>query len=147
MVLAVLWPTATWVLLDANRRRTGFLQDALSTLGLTGRVEVINERAEVVGHRPEHRAKADLVVSRSFSTPAVTAECAAPLLAPGGVLIVAEPPGGDPRRWPAEALEVLGLAPDDHVVAPAALQRLRQVTACPDRYPRRTGIPEKRPLF
>jgi 16S rRNA (guanine527-N7)-methyltransferase len=76
----------------------------------------------------------------------VTAECAAPLLAVGGLLVVSEPPDG--RRWPASALEPLGMAVEGMVRGAAGtFQRLRQVTPCPDRYPRRVGIPAKRPLF
>jgi hypothetical protein len=60
---------------------------------------------------------------------------------------VAEPPGGAPGRWPVGPLERLGLVPDQHQNAPVALQRLRQAYPCPARYPRRPGIPAKRPLY
>jgi 16S rRNA (guanine527-N7)-methyltransferase len=134
-------------LLDAGRRRGEFLQRAVDRLGLAHRARVLCQRAEVAGRTRELRGHADLVVARSFGPPAVTAECAAPLLKPGGHLIVAEPPGGDPSRWPPEALAMVGLRPDWNTTEPWAMQRLVQTTACPDRYPRRTGIPEKRPLF
>ena len=147
LVLAHVWPASNWILLDANVRRTGFLRQAVTTLGLDDRVEVLVERAEVTGQNRTWRATADLVVARGFGPPAVVAECAAPLLRPGGALVVAEPPGGVPDRWPAEGLELLGMVPDGRTVAPVALQRLRQVVLCADRYPRRVGIPMKRPLF
>lgn len=104
-------------------------------------------RAEVAGRDPARRAGADLVVARAFGPPAVVAECAAPLLRPGGALVVAEPPGGAPERWSVEGLALLGLAEVDRTSEPVALVRLAQVAACPDRYPRRIGIPLKRPLF
>ena len=146
LVLALHWPTSHWVLLDANERRTTFLRQAVAALDVGNRVEVLAERAEVAGRLSSYRGSADLVVARSFASPAVTAECAAPLLQVGGALVVAEPPGGAPDRWPPEGLGLLGLVPDDHAVDPA-LQRLRQASPCPDRYPRRPGIPAKRPLF
>jgi 16S rRNA (guanine527-N7)-methyltransferase len=147
LILAEVWPEARWALLDASVRRTAFLSEALETLGLTDRVEVIRQRAEVMGRDPAWRATADLVVARSFGPPAVTAECAAPLLRPGGSLVVAEPPGGAPDRWPSAPLALLGLALDGSQTSPVALQRLRQVEPCPLRYPRRTGVPAKRPLY
>ena len=52
------------------------------------------------------------MTARSFGPPAATAECAAPLLAVGGLLVVSEPPDG-PDRWPADALAALGLEPSD----------------------------------
>lgn len=147
LILALLWPESEWGLVDANVRRTTFLQEAVVTLGVSGRVAVVAERAELVGRNADWRGGADLVVSRGFGPPAVAAECAAPLLRVGGLFVVAEPPGGAPERWPAAGLELLGLVEDGRCVEPVALQRLRQVVACPERYPRRVGIPMKRPLF
>jgi 16S rRNA (guanine527-N7)-methyltransferase len=141
------WPASAWALLDANVRRTAFVRSAVDQLGLGHRVEVITERAEVAGRDPHRRGVADLVVARGFGPPGVVAECAAPLLRPGGALVVAEPPGGAPNRWPAAELGLFGLASDGRQVAPVALHRLRQVEPCPESYPRRVGIPQKRPRF
>ena len=148
LALALAWPDSVVALLDSNERRALFLARATGELGLTSRVVVVHARAEEVGRDPLWRARADLVVSRSFGPPPVTAECAAPLLAPGGRLVVSEPPGGDADRWPADALEVLGLRPVSRFEqAFSRFQVLRQEGLCPETYPRRTGIPAKRPLF
>jgi 16S rRNA (guanine527-N7)-methyltransferase len=147
LVLALLWPSSTWLLLDGNRRRTDWLVSAVSTLGMADRVQVRCARAEEAGRDLALRSTWNLVTARSFGPPAVTAECAAPLLAVGGVLVVSEPPGGDPGRWPVEGLSQLGLVADGVVIEPAAFQRLRLVSPCPPRFPRRDGIPAKRPLF
>ncbi|HET6966289.1 MAG TPA: hypothetical protein VFH58_16050, partial [Acidimicrobiales bacterium] len=104
-------------------------------------------RAEEAGRRPDLRGTFDVVVARSFGGPAVTAECGAPFLVAGGRLVVAEPPGGSADRWPAEGLEVLGLRPVEAMTEPSAFQVLLQQEPCPERFPRRTGIPAKRPLF
>jgi 16S rRNA (guanine527-N7)-methyltransferase len=144
--LALVTPGAAWVLLDGSRTRAGFLQQAVDRLGLAGRVEVIGERAETAGRGPL-RGGFDLVVARGFAGPAATAECGAPFLQPGGRLIVAEPPGGQPQRWDPEGLAELGLICSDRMVRPTAYQILIQESPCPDRFPRRVGIPEKRPLF
>lgn len=146
LVLAAVWPDSQWMLLDANHRRTAFLSEAVSQLGWDSRVTVVTERAEVVG-RSDQRGRADLVVARGFGPPAVTAECGAPLVAVGGLLLVTEPPGGEPGRWPSEALRQLGLEPVRLVTEPTAAQILRQVEPCPSRFPRRVGVPAKRPLF
>ncbi len=50
-------------------------------------------------------------------------------------------------RWPAEPLRQLGLVPDRLVHEEFGYQTLRQADLCPDRFPRRDGIPAKRPLF
>lgn len=147
LVLALSWPQTRWLLLDANERRSAFLRQAVTSLDLQGRVEVVTERAEFVGRDPAWRGTADVVVARAFGPPAVTAECATPLLRLGGALVVAEPPGGAPARWPSDGLRLLGLVADGRLIEPVALQRFRLETPCPDRFPRRLGVPAKRPLF
>ena len=93
-------PNASWLFVDASGRRTADLSLAVQELGLAGRVVVRTARAEDVAHEPDHREAADLVTARSFAAPAVTAEIATGLVAPGGWVIVSEPPGSDPDRWP-----------------------------------------------
>jgi 16S rRNA (guanine527-N7)-methyltransferase len=144
--LALAWPDSEWVLLDGSTARAAFLSEAVSTLGLDGRIEVDAVRAEEAGHGP-NRGSFDLVVARSFGPPTVTAECAAPFLRVGGRLLVAEPPGGEPGRWPADGLRLLGMATGDRGSMPTAYQLIVQVQECPAQYPRRTGVPAKRPLF
>jgi len=156
LVLARHWPTSQWVLLDGSPTRTAFLRDAVGELELGDRVEVVTGRAEEVGRLAGRRGSVDLVVSRSFGPPAVVAECAAPFLAVGGLLVVSEPPGTVDRWDHPDALAALGLevtvAADGAGSDPADVVRgsyrvLGQVAPCPDRYPRRVGIPTKRPLF
>ena len=123
-------------------------QDAAARLGCSARVQVVAERAEIVGRNQAYRSAAPLVVARSFGAPAVTAECASPLLAPGGLLIVSEPPGSDGVRWDPAGLALLGAAAERVArTAKGTFQVIRQVSPCPDRYPRRVGVPAKRPLF
>ncbi|HML00020.1 MAG TPA: RsmG family class I SAM-dependent methyltransferase [Acidimicrobiales bacterium] len=156
LVLAVRWSQAGATLLDASSRRCRELTTAVEDLGLVGRVRVVNLRAEEASRDPTLRGSQPVVVARSFGSPAVTAECAAGLLEVGGILVVAEPPSvsppgsrnaGHPTRWPEGPLAELGLEPVQFWAGRAGYQILRQVASCPPRYPRRTGIPDKRPLY
>jgi SAM-dependent methyltransferase len=151
LVIAALWPSAQVVLLDANERRTAFLDEAAARLRFDN-LEVLRGRAEDLAREEKLRASFDLTVARSFGAPAVLAECAAPFLHVGGWLVVSEPPAEDDDappsdRWPREPLAALGLAPADRVHDEFAFQVLQQIEICPERYPRRVGIPAKRPLF
>jgi 16S rRNA (guanine527-N7)-methyltransferase len=146
LVLATAWPASQLTLLDSNERRTRFLTEAVRQLGWSDRVEIVRARAEEAG-RTSLRSGFDLVVSRSFGPPAVTAECGRPFLELGGVLAVAEPPGGAPDRWPPSGLEQLGLQLDRLFNGPPTIQLLLAVTALGQRFPRRTGLPGKRPLW
>ena len=141
------WPACRWILLDASERRTAFLEAAVVRLHLTDRATVVRARAEDAGRRPDLRAVADLVTARGFGSPSVTAECAAPLLRVGGRLIVSEPPESTGERWPGEPLAQLGLRPLRLLRDGAGYQVLEQQAPCPERFPRRVGVPAKRPLF
>ena len=161
LVLALAWPEADMVLLDASARRAEFLAEAVATLDLQGRVRVERARAEAAGRDLELRAAFDTVVARGFGPPAVTAECAAPFLEVGGRLLVSDPPGEDDGegedaptdappvtgRWPADGLALVGLAVEQVWTEPYHYRALVQERLCPDRYPRRDGVPAKRPLF
>ncbi|NNE73390.1 MAG: hypothetical protein HKN26_06990 [Acidimicrobiales bacterium] len=168
LVLAWTHADMEWLLVDGRKKSIDFLTGAIEELGLVARVTAHQLRLEEFGRLEQHRGVHQLVVARSFGPPAVVAECAAPLLAPGGRLLVSEPPppgvaatGSDPSapavprgdetspsRWPADGLELLGMRPGHRWVHEGSTyQAIEQVSPCGDRYPRRVGIPTKRPLF
>jgi 16S rRNA (guanine527-N7)-methyltransferase len=151
LVVAENWPEASVVLLEAQGRRAAFLGRAVAALGLGDRVAVRQVRAEEFGRDPGGRSRFDVVTARSFGPPGVVAECAAPLLRTGGWLVVSEPPDQSDlesaQRWPAEPLARLGLRPGERQRAAFGYRVLRQAEPCPERFPRRNGVPAKRPLF
>lgn len=148
VVLAVSWPASHWVLLDSRERSVRFCREAIERLDLHQRVSVELVRAEVAGRDRRHRSRYGLVTARGFGAPAVTAECGAPLLQAGGHLVVSEPPGAAGERWPEDPLGGLGLRLARVVAGEAAgFVVLEQVAPCPDMFPRREGVPAKRPLF
>jgi 16S rRNA (guanine527-N7)-methyltransferase len=144
------WPEAHGALLDGQRRRCEFLIRAVATLDLGARVSVECGRAEVLARDGRLRGQFDLVVARSFGPPAVTAECAVGFLRSGGSLVVTEPPGveGSSDRWnPAGLAQVgFGEAVPLRVGATGAV-RIPLVAEVDIRWPRRDGVPAKRPLW
>jgi len=148
LILAGDWPQTSFTLLDGSSKRCDFLEEAVEKLVWTDRVSVICGRAEDLGHNPSLRASFDLVVARSFAAPSVTAECAAGFMKPGAKLVVSEPPekvAGE--RWNPEGLVELGLGPARLINEVPRLAVMELVSHCPDRFPRRVGVPAKRPLF
>jgi 16S rRNA (guanine527-N7)-methyltransferase len=143
LVIGMARPDLSLVLVDAMAKRCRFLEGAVRALDL--QATVVEGRAEVLGRGPR-RGAADAVVARSFGPPATTAECAAPLLVVGGRLIVSEPPDAT-DRWSPDGLAMLGLALGARRTRAPVIQTLHQVAPCPDRFPRRDGVPAKRPLF
>ncbi len=150
LILVSSWPGATVVLMDASERRTVFLKESLESWPRAGRAEVLRGRAEELGRQGELREEFEVVTSRSFGIPALTAECGSAFLAPGGWMVISEPPDADPgERWPSDGLAAVGLEPDE-MVRPSArfgYQVLKKVDRIDERFPRRVGIPAKRPIF
>jgi 16S rRNA (guanine527-N7)-methyltransferase len=144
LILAMARPATTWFLVDSMVRRTTVLNEAVTALKLGPRVRVWTGRAEDFGRISEHRSRSAIVVARSFGPPAVIAECAAALLIPDGHLLVSEPPNSTGERWPADGLAKLGLTRE---ILQAGIMSLRKTSSTPERYPRKAGLPGKRPLF
>lgn len=148
LVMASVLLDLDMTLLEGRTARCELLEDLIDDCNLAGRVHVIARRAEDAGREPRWRGQFDAVVARGFAAPAVTAECAAPLLRVDGVLCVSEPPDAEGfARWPREGCRELGLAPEQALTTPFSYRILRQVELCPERFPRRVGVPAKRPLF
>ena len=147
LVLATYRPELELTLLEARRRACQFLRDAVARLGATA-VTVVEARAEEAARRAELREVFDAVVARSFGPPPVTAECAVGFLRPGGRLVVSEPPEeeGGPR-WPADGLDVLGFGPPVRGGGPEASFVTLEKIRSSERWPRRVGVPAKRPLW
>ena len=149
LILLDVWPGASGILLEARGRRCAFLEDALQALDLAGRGSVACGRAEDLARDARFRGAFELIVARAFGGPAVTAECAVGFLAPGGRLAVSEPPGVEMmERWPKDGLAELGLTgPEVRRGNGVGVALLRAVGPVADRWPRRVGLPQRRPLW
>lgn len=148
LVLLLVWPEARAVLLEVRAARASRLVRALAELGVASRAEVVVERAEVAARDPRHRERFDLVTARAFGGPAVTAECATGFVAVSGRLVVSEPPGGCPERWPPAGLARLGFGPASACArGGATFVVVRKEVPADDRWPRRVGVPARRPLW
>jgi len=149
LVLATL-TMCRWVLVDRGERRGSFLRWAVRRLGLRGRVEVVVADAVEVGRGPL-RGKAHLVTARSFAPPGPTVECGAPLLLPGGFLVVSEPPaetGGRAGRWEDGGLRAMGLEDwGGWHTGQAGYRAMQLVADCPNRFPRRFSRQISDPLI
>lgn len=159
LALAGFRPDMRWILVDAAKRRIAIVRDAIDALGWTDRVQAIHGRAEDPGIVPARAV--DVIVARLFGPPAATAECAAPLLRPGGRLLVTEPPvavdrigldsrgsdgGSNEMRWSPEGLTPLGLAVGRRFDDPL-VQELVAVGEPEERFPRKAGVAVRRPLW
>lgn len=130
------------VLIDASQKRCSFLVWAVAELDLADRVEVWCGRAEEIGRQERARLSFDAVVARGFGPPAVTLECATPLVVDGGRVIVSEPPVA--RQWPPAPLAEMGLTQVESERGVAVFERRGPL---PDALPRRTKQIQRAALF
>ncbi|HVH64482.1 MAG TPA: 16S rRNA (guanine(527)-N(7))-methyltransferase RsmG [Candidatus Acidoferrum sp.] len=133
-------------LLEANTRKCAFLQHVAGTLQMRN-VTVLAGRAEELGHRPELREQFDRATSRAAAPPAVLLELALPFVKPGGDL-VGEVSTADPHLLEPAARILGGDAPrlERPVADGTALLVVRKIGPTPATYPRRIGIPSRKPL-
>jgi len=144
--LALSMPEVHFTLLEANTRKVAFLEHLAATLNLTN-VAVAAGRAEELGHQPTLREQFDRAISRAAAPPAVMLELALPFVRPGGDLVAQVSPvdphllepaarllgGGPPRlERPGDGGGILLVVP--------------KLGPTPADYPRRTGVPNRKPL-
>jgi len=148
--LALWFPDSSFTLIEATGKKARFLRDVAEALQRP--VEVLAQRAEVIGHDPAHREQYDWAFARAVASLPTVLEYMAPLVRPGGRLVVYKGSRVQDEIAQAQrALDVLGLTlerviPVQGLPYPRTLVWLRKTHPTPTRYPRRPGIPAKRPL-
>jgi 16S rRNA (guanine527-N7)-methyltransferase len=151
--LKIVRPEIDLALLEATRKKTTFLEHLVDRLGLPG-VRVLTGRAEELGRDLSYRERFDVATSRAVAELPALVELCLPLVRIGGRLIAQKKAGIEAELNSAgRAVSILGgrLLPVQRyelpgLPEPRLLVIVEKVKATPAPYPRRPGIPEKRPL-
>lgn len=150
--LKICLPGQHLYLLDSNQRKINFLISVSERLGLEN-VYTLPGRAEDWARDAGFRERFDTVVSRAVADTAVLAELALPLTKIDGDLLLYKGPRGEAElAGAAEALRLLG--GEIHEIyrytlplgAERMIIRLRKAFETPHLYPRKAGMPVKKPL-
>ena len=142
-------PALRLTLLESAAKKTAFLEEVVERLVLA-EVAVVTGRAESAAHESTHREAYDLALARAVAPLPVLLELALPFLRLGGFL--AAPKGSRAaleRAAAAAALQACGgriLVAERLPDSPLTLVLVEKVAPTPTAYPRRPGIPAKRPL-
>ena len=151
--LKIVYPQMRLTLLEATRKKVRFLEHIVSVLRLAD-VEIIHGRAEDVGQDLAYREQYDWCLARAVADMPILMEYLLPLVKVGGYVLAQKgeqaPAEAQRSEWAIRQLgghlrrlvpvELHGLAETRHLVL------VDKVAATPSRYPRRPGIPAKRPL-
>jgi len=146
-------PEIDVVLLDSLNKRINFLNHLISELQLK-QITCIHGRAEDYGRQEEYREAFDLVTSRAVARLSVLAELCLPFVKVGGVFIAYKGPKSREEIEEARgALNILGGELTRHVeVKLPGIEEVRSLLfiskerPTSDKYPRKAGLPEKKPL-
>jgi 16S rRNA (guanine527-N7)-methyltransferase len=153
LVLKIARPDILLTLLESSNKKATFLRHASEALALDG-VEVAAERAEDFAKNKKNRQSFDFALSRAVADVAVLAEYGLPLIKLGGKLVCYKARGAeDEARGAEKALILLGGCVEElaKVVVPFLqaeryLVVIRKTAETPPEYPRKAGLPAKRPL-
>ena len=152
--LKILFPEIELVLLEATAKKAAFLHHLKHKFGLDN-VEIVVGRAEEVAHLTQYREKFDLVLSRGVAPLPTLVELTLPFCAIGGSFIAQKKGAIDPEiSRAARATSLLG--GNLRGVKRVELEEfpdqrwliiIDKVSLTPELYPRRPGIPSKRPIL
>lgn len=140
-------------LLESIGKRTDFLQVVKEELELSN-VNILCGRAEEYGHNPQYRERYDLSISRAVASLDVLVEYQLPFIKVGGYLVCYKgPTASDEIEEASVAMSKLGgvFVRKVHFNLPDSMGErvlvvIKKEHPSPDKYPRRTGVPSKKPL-
>ena len=140
-------------LIESTGKKTDFLKHVVESLGLK-RVLTINARAEDAGHLPHQRGTYDIVIARAVARLPILLEYLLPLAKIDGLCVAMKGiTAREELESSATALETLGGVAEDireinlpDVPEPHYLVIVRKVHQTPNTFPRKPGIPAKKPL-
>jgi len=151
--LQIAFPDIKLVLLEATAKKAAFLHHLKHKLGLDN-VEISVGRAEDVAHLAQCRERFDLVLSRAVAPLPTLVELALPFCAIGGSFIAQKKGTIDQEIGRANrAIGLLGgnlrevkRVEMEEFADERQLVIIDKVSPTPELYPRRPGLPSKRPL-
>ena len=139
-------------LLDSTAKKTAFLSHVCDALELQG-MSVRTGRAETLARETELREKFDIAFARAVAEVAALAELTLPFARVGGIVVMHKKADiADELERAQNAIETLGgrlrevLPISLPQLDDRALVVLEKTRPTPERYPRRPGMPAKRPL-
>lgn len=151
--LKIICPAINLTLVESVGKKAAFCEHITESINLQ-QVDVVQERAETIASQVERRENYDWAIARAVATMPILVEYLLPLVRVGGFALAMKGESGPAEAQIAEhAIQILGgriqqLIP---VTLPGVederyLVIIEKTAATPERYPRRVGIPAKRPL-
>ena len=152
LILAIYCPEASFTLVESDKKKSAFLSRVIQEIGLKN-TNVINRRVEELGQDSNFRERFDICTARAVAPTQVLLEYGIPLLKTGGWLALWKGINYATEIETARhALTVLQSEVEEVFQynlmgeRDRAMVLIKKNQSTPARYPRRVGIPAKRPL-
>ena len=151
MPLMIVRPDMHVTLLEAQGKRCDFLRAVKEELGLE-QLEIVQDRAEIAGQNAAYREQFDRATARAVAPLNLLCEYLLPFVKVGGAAVCWKGPGileeTEDGQAAAAALggsieRIIGIGPED---TKHTLALIRKTEKTVPQYPRKNGIPAKRPL-
>lgn len=150
--LAIMLPNTRFTLLDALDKRVKFLQSVVDALKLNA--VCIHARCEDAARNPALREKFECAVARAVAPMNVLSEYLMPFVRVGGQMVALKGPSLETELAGANnALKALGGGKISAFDAPISgrdwahkIAVIEKKSSTPDKYPRKAGTPERKPL-
>ena len=154
MVWKIFFPEKEFVLIDSTLKKVNFLKKLSVELKIYDELKIMHGRAEDFGHQDKYREKFDLVLSRAVAPLNILSEYTLPFASEGSFLFYYKGPNYKKEIKNSEkAFKILGGKLEESLKlniptleADRYLIVYKKVKNTPDKYPRKAGIPKKRPL-
>ena len=141
-----------FILVDSLNKRINFLEEVKQALNIN-KLELVHSRIEDLAKNLKYREKIDIVVSRAVANLSVLSEYMLPFVKIGGFCICMKGPNIDDELENSKnAIKILGgkIEKVESLVLPGNLERniiiIKKEKETPNSYPRKAGIPSKKPL-
>jgi 16S rRNA (guanine527-N7)-methyltransferase len=153
LAIKIVQPEIDITMVEVIQKKAGFIEECIRGMNLTG-IQVTVGRAEELGRKEGWRGYFDYATCRAVGHLSIVAEYCLPLLKIGGLLIAQK--GTEVNVEVAEAtigIKTLGGRIEqihwvsNELLLGRCLVLIRKEEDTPDAYPRRVGIPRKRPLI
>ena len=151
--IKIAYPSIKLSLLEAKKKKIIFLEKLIEKLNLK-KAKILNGRAETFGRCSDYREKYDLAISRAVAPLNILSEYCLPLVRIGGLFIAQKGRsykeetekgintikflGGELIK--VENIQISFIKQERYVLV------IRKIKDTPLGYPRREGVPQKRPL-
>jgi len=152
--IKIVYPNKDIILLEATQKKVDFCRHILNKFDLNPNAALVG-RAEDIAHDVNQREKYDIAISRAVASLPALMELLLPFVKVGGTAIAMKGKDIQQELVSAErALQILGgrIELVQKIFLPILeeernLIKISKINSTPEKYPRRPGLPVKKPLI